>query len=368
MKNKNTPRLLGIDLMRGIAAYAVVFLHSGDESSGLPISQATMSLRLLFYFAVPFFLATAFYFLTSKPEIDISWRFWHSRIDRILIPYILWSIFYLISRSFFFFQSHQMDSFWNLWGDPLSLVFFGGASYQLYFLPLLFVGTFSVAIAKYLQKIRANRLAIGLLAILSLIIYECLLQSGNTFRLNPNTAFQNIIHTAGWDIQSLPLLRLLLVQIAWLLSCLPYLFMGMLLLPLCHRINKWNQTARLITIFLCASMFLGSAAAIFIGIPDTVKNVLQAYSLLVLSIALSGYIKNNWLVQSVGDCSFGIYLIHPFAMLVVKGVFNKTLPILSQEVSILSIAIVSIGTFIISWSAIGLMKKNYWISKYALGI
>lgn len=55
MKNKSTQRLLGVDLFRGIAAYAVVFVHSGDESLGLPISQEAIFLRMLFYFAVPFF-------------------------------------------------------------------------------------------------------------------------------------------------------------------------------------------------------------------------------------------------------------------------------------------------------------------------
>jgi peptidoglycan/LPS O-acetylase OafA/YrhL len=69
---KNKPQLLGVDLVRGISAYAVVFVHSGDETLGLPISQDAVTLRLYCYFAVPFFLATAFYFLISKPEIDIS--------------------------------------------------------------------------------------------------------------------------------------------------------------------------------------------------------------------------------------------------------------------------------------------------------
>ena len=241
MKNKNTQRLLGVDLFRGIAAYAVVFVHSGDESLGLPISQEAISLRMLFYFAVPFFLASAFYFITSKSEIDISQRFWRSRVDRILIPYASWSIIYLIFRSIFFFQSKQMDRLWDLLRDPLSIFFFGGASYQLYFLPLLFTGTFLTIIAKYMQKIHISYIFIGFFAIFSIIIDEWLIKSGNGFQLNPNTAFQNLLQTAGWQISSLPLLRFFLVQIAWLIKCFPYLFIGILLLPLFNQIAHMGK-------------------------------------------------------------------------------------------------------------------------------
>lgn len=110
MTIKSNKRLLGINLCRGFAAYAVVLVHSGDETLGLPISQEAIYLRMLFYFAVPFFLATSFYFLTAKPEIDTSKRFWSSRVDRIVIPYITWTLIYLLFRSFFFFQSKQNKS------------------------------------------------------------------------------------------------------------------------------------------------------------------------------------------------------------------------------------------------------------------
>ena len=367
-KSKSNHRLLGVDLFRGIAAYAIVFVHSGDESWGVPISQAAISLRLLFYFAVPFFLATSFFFLTARPEIDTSRRFWRSRIDRILIPYGIWTIVYLMFRSIFFLKFQQMDRFWDVCQDPLAMFCLGGASYHLYFLPLLFTGTFLVTIAKYLQQIRANQLVIGGLAILSLIAYEWLIKSGNSFHLNPNTAFKNLIQTTGWNIDSLPVLRFVLVQIAWLLNCFPYLLIGILLIPLRDRIPNWNAAYRSATACLCGMIFFGSSAAVSIGLPEIVKDVGQAYSLLLLAIILSGYIKQGWLFESVGACSFGIYLIHPFAMLGVKGLLAKILPSLATEVSILSMLTISIGSFTIAWIAIALTIKNKWVAKYALGV
>ena len=48
-------RLAGIDLCRGLAAFAVILVHSGDETWGIPISNRAIQFRHLFYFAVPFF-------------------------------------------------------------------------------------------------------------------------------------------------------------------------------------------------------------------------------------------------------------------------------------------------------------------------
>jgi peptidoglycan/LPS O-acetylase OafA/YrhL len=368
MKSDSAQRLLGVDLLRGIAAYAVVFIHSGDEQLGLPVSPAAINLKMIFYFAVPFFLATSFYFLISQPNIDISRRFWKSRINRILIPYASWSISYLIFRSIFFFQSQQMGRFWDLFQDPLAIICFGAASYQLYFLPLLFTGNFLMPVAKYLRGDQTNRVIIFLLAILSLIVYEWLTRSGNAFRLNPSTAFQNLTQNTGWDLNSLPLVRLVLVQIAWLLDCLPYLLIGILLVPLCDLISKYSSAERFTTIVLCMIIFSLFSASIFIGIPDTLKNIGQAYSLFLLSMALSGYIKQTWIFESVGNCSFGIYLMHPFAMMAVRKILTKILPNLFNRVSILSMLTISIGTFLISWIAISLMKKNRLIAKYMLGM
>ena len=234
-------------------------------------------------------------------------------------------------------------------------------------MPLLFTGTSLLIIAKYLQKLRTNRLVIGFLAIVSIIIYEYLLNSGNAFQLSPNTAFQNLFQAWGWNNSSTPLLRLFLVLVAWLLNCLPYLFTGILLLPLFKQVNQWQTNHHLIATIICVMIFLISSAAIFIGIPDTLKNILQAYSLLLLSIILSKNIQRGSVFQSVGTCSFGIYLIHPFMMIGVKWLIAKVLPSLSNEVSIISILTISIICFLASWLVVALLIRNKWIARYALG-
>jgi peptidoglycan/LPS O-acetylase OafA/YrhL len=369
LKNKarSEKKLLGIELFRGIASYAVVLVHSGDENIGLPISQSAISLRLFFYFAVPFFLAASFYFLVSKPEIDSPRKLWASRLKRIIIPYTTWTVVYLVFRLIFFFKSHQLDRFWNLLSDPLGVIFFGNASYQLYFLPLLVTGTFLVLIPRYVQKIRTHYVLTCLLAILSLMSYYWLVVSGNSFKLNPNVAFDGLCRVIGWNLNDFPPLRLLLVQISWILNCLPYLFIGILLSPLCAQMNQWSFRDRLMTCFLCGAIIIASSPAVLPNIPIVLKDILQAHCLLVLSILSSSYIKSSWFVESIGACSFGIYLIHPFLMLGVKGVLTKILPALSNEVSVLSIMAVSIGSFVSSWIVVVLMMKNKWVARYMLG-
>jgi peptidoglycan/LPS O-acetylase OafA/YrhL len=363
MKNKNIHRLLGVDLFRGIAAYAIVFVHSGDGSSGERVAEAASSLRLFFYFAVPFFLATSFYFVLSKSAIDTPRKFWQSRIDRLLIPYAIWTIVYLIFRSIFFVGTNQIERLWDLLKDPLAIICFGSASYQLYFIPLLFTSTFLIPISKYLQQ-HISRMAIALLAILSIVIYQWLLYSGNAFQLNPHTAFHSLVKTVGWDIYSLPALRFSLVQIAWLLNCLPYLLVGILILPLFDRVIRSNHAERSIAVFLLTLLFGLSGGATSIGIPGILRDIIQGYSLLLISLILSGYIKTNRWCESVGACSLGIYLIHPFAMLGVKELLPKIIPSLSQEVSVFSLLVISVMTFVISWLLIFLLKKNRWLDRY----
>ncbi|WP_319421880.1 hypothetical protein [Pleurocapsa sp. FMAR1] len=77
-------RFVGIDLCRGLAAFAVILLHSGDETWGIPITEQARQFRYLFYFAVPFFLAASFYFSTKKLPLNLSISFWQKKCSGLL--------------------------------------------------------------------------------------------------------------------------------------------------------------------------------------------------------------------------------------------------------------------------------------------
>jgi hypothetical protein len=133
----------------------------------------------------------------------------------------------LIARSILFSVSHQSERLQQLFQDPLAIIFFGGASYHLYFLSLLFTGSFSIVIAYYLVKQRVDLKVIIFLLVLSLVIYQLNLDSGNAFQLGSYTAFQNFLNSVFVDGIGYHFLRIIFVQIAFMIRCLPHLFAAM---------------------------------------------------------------------------------------------------------------------------------------------
>lgn len=360
--NKLT-RFAGIDLCRGLAAFAVILVHSGDETWGIPIDERAIQFRYLFYFAVPFFLAASFYFATKKSPLNISVSFWQKKFKRIIVPYLLWSVFYIISKSVIFVTSNNTSQIPHLLADPVAIVFFGGACYHLYFMPLLVSGTLLLSFANYFTKKQHSIRLLSLFSVLSIIIYQLLLISNNSFDLGSYTAFPSLLarmqsESLGYSIQ-----RIILVNIAWILRCLPYFFIAMLINQLfiknnCTWLYQKQTTFLLLFIFLLVNSFGKNF------LPDALIEIVIAYSLLLLGISISNDIKNNALITNLGLCSFGIYLIHPFIKSGVEIALIKILPQLTQSVSIISMLAYSIFSFLVSWIFISFLLKNKLFSQY----
>jgi len=359
---KNQRRLLGIDLCRGLAAFAVILVHSGDRSWGIPISDSAIQLRHSFYFAVPFFLATSLYFTTQKNLSNFTLYFWQKRLKRIIVPYLLWSIFYLISKSIVFWFSNDNSQISKLFSDPLSIIFFGGASYHLYFLPLLLSGTVWLYLVKYIKKMSILSLVLWL--IFSISIYQALFLTDNSFEMDSYIAFSDIIHLIPSGNWFYPIWRIILVYFAWSLRCLPY-FLGAILINrlLENYQNKWLYSKQIIISLAFIFYFMNTIGKRIALIPLTLNDLVIAYCLLLLGIFCSKYIKNNILIRNVGLCSFGIYLIHPFVKSAVEIVLNQFLPQFTNSVSIASMLVYSISTFLISWISIFILSKHKLFSK-----
>jgi peptidoglycan/LPS O-acetylase OafA/YrhL len=343
-------RLLGVDLCRGIAAYAVIVVHSGDETWGVPVDPWAGIFRLSFYFAVPFFLAASFFFTVHRRAPKSTPAFWKSRIEKLVIPYLTWSAIYLALRVTFFLKSNQPDRLVQLIQDPIAILFFGGASYHLYFLPLLFVGSCSVFLIGFLQE---KKLKFRLLAafVLSILLYQHLFPFGDEIQSN-------------LEIQ--PFVRLMAVYLVWTLKCLPYFFTALVLhhFILKGKISWFSSKSTMVAalvIFLNTSIF---GRLIF---PETVRDLLVGYSLLLLGISASNYIsENNRIVSNLGICAFGIYLIHPITMNFSKLFFAKIG--LTHEVSITSILAISTTTFLLSWITVNFAINYKWSAKYLFGV
>ena len=364
MNHNNKRRLVGVDLFRGIAAFAVAVLHSGDATIA-PISNAAMDFRYFFRYPVAFFIATSFYFLVgssaaAKPTARIV-----SRVKRILIPYAIWSLLYLLMKGLQFFFSAGTNKFTDILRDPVSAIFFGGVTVHLYFLPLLSMGTIAAIASESIFK-NPKLEVLLVLFIISLIGYDLTIVSGNDFILGPNLAFRTFTEAIEPGSSQNSVIRLVAVPIAWIIRCLPYIFLAKFIKHI--TVQKYLQSMRpgYCGILVLSFIALNISHKIFIS--ASVHELAVAFAGLLSAISISKYLQNYPWIESLGVCSFGIYLIHVSIIRVEWSLLQKMSPQLSSEITILNILLLSTSSFLFAWSISHLILKHKKISNFLFGI
>ncbi len=144
MSNIRRPRLEAIQFIRGISMLAVLGIHIGSLYSKNPSASAGLVglLVIASRFAVPiFFFISAFgIFYNMDTSSQFNYRkFLNRRLKAILIPYLVWSIFYMIQSPMI--EMISIKSFDTALlptvADILIALFVGTAKYHLYFLVIL---------------------------------------------------------------------------------------------------------------------------------------------------------------------------------------------------------------------------------------
>ncbi len=133
----NKSRIPAIEYIRGVSMLGVVGIHVGSQYLSNP--SPNLALVALFEiatrFAVPiFFFISAFglfYHLDMDKPFDYA-AFLRRRAKTVLVPYILWSIFYMLHYTVLFRDTMLLHL--NVLAKYL---FFGFGSYQLYFMVIL---------------------------------------------------------------------------------------------------------------------------------------------------------------------------------------------------------------------------------------
>jgi peptidoglycan/LPS O-acetylase OafA/YrhL len=364
-------RLLGVDLMRGIATLAVVFLHS--PFTNVPYAPESAAFKSIFLFAVPFFLATSFYFYALKLSSVMDWEFWRLRFQRIMIPYLLWSLIYFCLQFIVFWRSHNIKKLTELLSDPVGIIFCGGGAGQLYFLPILFSGTALMIFGFYLQKRKINIKVLASLTVLSLIFYTVLLDLDLLFKWDQPFAFRMLLES--WKLLEpwYTFFRLILVLLSWWIMCLPYLLGSMILVQVVRKFDEekkiqilkirwWAAFGSIFYLFMYVVFCRASHLDLWV--------IFAAYSLLILGFLISPYIKFSKMINSISLCSFGIYLVHqPIIFYVVRQlIVVKLMPELSVQVTILSMLISSLLCFLISWLLMTVLIRNKSMARYLFGL
>ena len=378
-------RLIGVELFRGVAAYGVVVIHADAlmRYSGFPTDYWTVAFAEINRFAVPFFLAASFYFMTGKLYANVNHfpRGFNlkSKWKRLLIPYLCWSAIYLCLR--LIKALSRPDGLATLFQDPVALIFLGGASVHLYFLPLLFLGSFLIIVPEYLVKRqKVNIQTIAFFCVFSMLVYELMIVSGNAFQFGSNclenasycsVAFQSLLEVVLPNAKSNQILRLVLVALSWLIQCLPYVFMTMGLNhpSLQTKLSVFEKKHIIVLVFfiilLCAFWILDVFNLIYF--PRVLYESGIALCLLVVSIYLSKNVRENWIGKNLGSCSFGIYFMHYLFLVIyitiLSKISNEFLKI-SPIFIMVTLATLSFGT---SWILTSLLLQKKAVSRLLLG-
>lgn len=130
-------RIQSIEYIRGLAMLGVIGIHTGAWSLSNPQVNIHLFalLEIVSRFSVPiFFFVSAFALFRQYPleQPFAALQFYRRRIRHVLIPYVVWSVIYMLHYSF-------TSGDWSIWLPRLvyNYILFGAGSYQLYFLVIL---------------------------------------------------------------------------------------------------------------------------------------------------------------------------------------------------------------------------------------
>lgn len=289
MTQPAAPHRQAIDLARFIASFGVVVAHAfAMENDWVGNLSLGLFLILTAFLAVQSALRTGRYpFGTRAKKLVLPWLFW-SAVFRVVM-----------------LKVSDDPGKWQLLSDPYSLLV--GSSVHLWFLP--FVMLAMVLVEPAARVIRSPRaLAVALVGLVALSV------------------------PLFWAL-GLPGLPVPAPQ--WLFA-LPVYALG-LLLGLAHHLGRpgWAMLAATVLSVLA------------FGLSDGAK---WSFTIVVAVLTFEAFwrmpLRGRWL-PFLGQAAFGIYLVHPFFLLVVYKLFGAGV----------DRALAAVLTFAMSWVAVLLLRR-----------
>ena len=323
-------RIVFLDGLRGYAIVMVVATHAIAYAN---LDNSIVNFLSFWVQAVavpPFFLADGFLFVRSlHKKTQFSYLDYCARsARRLLLPWISFSILYVMFRAGFEFVGHPQILVvrGHTPGELTNAVYYSSVSAQLYFLPALFLMRSISFATRYLTLIRP----VGLL-----VVWLAYVAAWQVFATGDDQHEQiDPVVNAAWGMQ--------------------YYLLGMAL-------SMYEGELRR-SAFLLAGLSLAALVAAKVSGPAWVVLAQYAYicGLLFTFLGLSG--KQNQFTEW-GAHTMGIYLIH--APIVVKFVSYLAAMVFDQS-SVVRYLIISSGTFLISLAGVRFFSRFAWW-RYMLG-
>lgn len=131
------PWLNSIEYIRGVSMAGVVAIHTGSQYllNPTPNIHLVALFEVVSRFSVPIFFFISAFGLFYRMNFDEPFsygKFLRRRLKAVLIPYLLWSTFYLLHDNWFY--GYQLFPDFDY---ATEIYFFGLAKYHLYFLVIL---------------------------------------------------------------------------------------------------------------------------------------------------------------------------------------------------------------------------------------
>lgn len=327
-------RLPQLEIFRALAIFSVIQVHASsfaaaEQALESPIYYVYNWMNIFFKIGTPGFIFLSsfvlFYNYYERPmSRQLVGRFYRKRLTYIILPYVLVSCCYFFLISILYHGFLQNPTLAAL--KSLSIALLTGTAYtHLYFIfiSIQFYVLFPLLLW-LLQSFRQNRLLMSLILPTGLAV-----QWGfffwNRYSLQlPNKASISLTYMAYYMLGAVVAIYFPVIK-SWLTV-------------------KWSEMSgrqRAGSTALWTTWLLAASAHVYLwliyrkglGVPDSLWFELlwnihcMLSALVLLQVACYIYRKGSdtlvgWLTR-LGEVSFGIYLFHPFVLLVYRWLFNK---------------------------------------------
>lgn len=351
----------------------VIGIHVGSYALLNPFVnlQLISILEILSRFAVPAFFFLSAFGLFYHTSIDDSFNykeFMKRRIQVVLYPYVIWSIFYLLYTGV---TAHDIS---NLYPVPFALhLLFGTSMYHLYFMVLLLwfyvmmpwwrimVGIILKAPIPWLVGLLVVQLGIDFISSYRIGTWAMQYLNDNPvlkylvdMRLNYWVIHYVWIFLFGAIVaERYEIVRDLMWRYRYVLASCAVISALAMVGAYYYVMDVWHYTV-LEAIYTVHQM---SPMGVFYTVFGTV------FALFLFQVMpLNNTMEAFW--AQIGDTSYGIYLVHPFWLLIMTGVMAK-FNLLYTVMHVVVLYVMAVGLSYLTTLALQQLPQN--VRKFVLG-